>query len=321
MPPHRLVVLAVEDALPFDLAVPQEVFSTANLVVRRDGGTPPYEVVVAGAGAIATPLGLLEPPAGLDAVAAADTVVVPGRHVLDAPVHSDVVAALRAAHAAGARLVSLCAGAFVLAAAGVLDGRPAATHWSCADRLSAQHPEIRIDRDVLYVDDGTVLSSAGCAAGLDLCVHLVRRDLGADAAVRVARMLVVAPHREAGQTPFIERPVPGLEPAQPSLAGVRPWLLEHLGEPVTLGAIARRAGCSERTLLRRFRAETGMTPLQWLLAQRVEAAQRLLETTDHTVERVAARTGFGTGVNLRAQFVQRVGMAPSAYRRAFRGAR
>lgn len=320
VPPHDVVLMAVEDALPFDLAVPQEVFSTANLVVRRVGGTEPYRIVVAGAGPLETPLGRLEPAAGLDAVATAGTVVVPGRHVLDAPVAGDVVAALRAAHARGARMVSLCAGAFVLAASGALDGRPAATHWSCAERLAAQHPDVHVDPDVLYVDDGQVLSSAGCAAGIDLCLHLVRRDLGADTAVRVARMLVVAPYREGGQAPFIEQPVPAPRASHPSLAALRPWLLEHLDEPVTLAAVARRAGCSERTLLRRFHEETGLSPLQWLLTQRVEAAQRLLETTDLSVERVAARTGFGTGVNLRAHFVRRVGTAPSAYRRAFRGA-
>ena len=228
-----------------------------------------------------------------------------------------VLDALRAAAARGARIVSTCTGAFVLAAAGLLDGRPATTHWAYANRFRRLYPSVRLDPDVLFVDDGNVLTSAGVAAGIDLCLHLVRGDHGAEMANRAARRCVVLPVRTGGQAQFIERQPVGVD-AGSSLADAQAWALARLDQPVGVPELAARAGTSVRTLTRRWRAETGDSPLRWLLARRVEHARHLLESTDLSVEEVARRAGFGSAASLRAHFQSVVGQSPMLHRRAFR---
>jgi transcriptional regulator GlxA family with amidase domain len=214
-------------------------------------------------------------------------------------------------------MVSICTGAFALAAAGVLDGRRATTHWRDAALLAERHPAVDVDPDVLYVDEGRVLTSAGVAAGIDLCLHLVRRDHGAQVANDVARRIVVAPHRSGGQAQFVDRPLP--DGVGAGLEATRAWALERLDAPLTVAALAAHAHVSERTFLRRFRAETGTTPLRWLHEHRVAEARRQLEQTDLPVEHVAARCGFGTAVSLRRHFARATRTTPTAYRRAFAG--
>jgi len=223
---------------------------------------------------------------------------------------------VRAAAARGARIASICTGAFVLGAAGLLDGRRATTHWAYARRFARLFPEVEIDPRVLYVDDGDILTSAGVAAGIDLCLHMVRCDHGAEAANRVARRIVVAAHREGGQAQFVERPL--TEAPSGGLAPTRVWMVERLAEPLTVADMARHAGYSARSFARRFQAETGTSPLRWLIGQRVEHARRLLESTDLPVEHVAERAGFGTAVAMRQHFARAVSTSPTAYRRAFR---
>jgi transcriptional regulator GlxA family with amidase domain len=240
---------------------------------------------------------------------------VPGYAPYDPP-PPDVLDALRAAADRGARVVSVCTGAFALAAAGLLDGRRATTHWADAGELARRHPEVAVDPDVLYVDEGAVLTSAGVAAGIDLCLHLVRRDHGAAAAARIARRMVVAPHREGGQAQFLHRPLP---PPGTGLSATCAWAVERLAEPLTVADLARHAGWAPRTFARRFVAETGTTPLRWLAAQRLLEARRLLEATDLPVDLVAERCGLGTAANLRLHLARDAGMTPTAYRRAYRG--
>jgi AraC family transcriptional regulator, transcriptional activator FtrA len=256
-------------------------------------------------------------PHGLDRLVTADTVIVPFSHDVEQPPPADLVEAVRAAHEAGARIASICTGAFVLAAAGLLDGRRATTHWLHAELLARRHPRVQVDPDVLYIDHGDVLTSAGKAAGLDLCLHLVRSDHGGAVANALARRLVVPPHRPGGQAQFIPAPVPS--DAGGGLGELLGWVLERLDEPLTVTDLARTASMSERTLTRQFRAATGTTPLQWLLTQRVHRAQELLETTDLSVELVAERTGLGTAATLRRHFHRTLGVPPDAYRRSFHG--
>jgi transcriptional regulator GlxA family with amidase domain len=314
--PHVVAVVALEEAVAFDLSTPVQVF----------GSTPPgaYELRVCGlrAGVPVTTAGglfALVPDHGLEALAAAGTVIVPGIDHVAAPQPAPLLEALRTAAGRGARIVSICTGAFVLGQAGLLDGRRVATHWRHADELAAACPLARVERDVLYVDEGQLLTSAGVAAGIDLCLHLLRRDLGAEAANRVARRVVVAPHRPGGQAQFAERPLPAEDDR--GLAATRAWMLERLDAPLTVADMAAHACCSERTFARRFRSETGTTPLQWLLGQRVLAARRLLEATDLPVELVAGRCGFGTATGLRDHFRRACRTTPTAYRSAFRVAR
>jgi transcriptional regulator GlxA family with amidase domain len=253
-------------------------------------------------------------------LAEADTVVVPGLYLptalTEGRLPEPAAEALRAA-AEHARLVSVCTGAFALAAAGLLDGRPATTHWLHADRFTALFPAVHLDPDVLFVDDGDVLTSAGNAAGIDLMLHLVRRDHGSEVANRVARHRVVAPWRDGGQSQFVERPVPAADDL--GTAGARAWAGERLGEPLALADLAAQARMSVRTFTRRFREETGTSPQRWLVAQRVALARQLLETTDASVEEVAAAAGFGTPASLRAHLHASIGVSPLAYRRTFRG--
>jgi AraC family transcriptional regulator, transcriptional activator FtrA len=245
----------------------------------------------------------------------AGTVVVPACDTAgSAP--PEVLAALRAAHARGARIVSLCTGAFVLAAAGLLDGRRVTTHWAESAQLAHDYPAVTVDPDVLYLDDGDILTSAGSAAGVDLCLHVVRSDYGAEVATRLARQLVVPPYRDGGQAQYIETPLP--EPGTHDLfADTIAWLQEHLDEPVSVADLARRSAMSRRTFARRFMASTATTPYQWLLRQRLQRAQGLLETTDLSIELVAERSGFVTAANLRKHFARVLRTSPQAYRNTF----
>src|SRR3954468_11944214 len=305
---HEVVTLARDTVVPFDLAPPAQVCGgpyAFSLAAERPGPVPTSTAFAIIAGE------------GLEALARADTVIVPGYETIDAAPSDAVLAALRAAHQRGARMVSICTGAFALAHAGLLDGRRATTHWRWAPMLAERFPAVDVDPDVLYVDEGDVLTSAGVAAGIDLCLHIVRRDHGAEVAARVARRIVVAPHREGGQAQFVERPLPVCDGG--GLERTRAWALEHLDRPLDVATLARHAAFSERTFARRFRAETGTTPLQWLLRQRVLEAQRLLEGTDLPVEEVATRCGFGTAASLREHFARANATTPTAYRRAFRG--
>lgn len=254
---------------------------------------------------------------GLDAFDRAQTVIIPGVGDVHADASPALVTALRRAHRRGARIVSICSGAFALAAAGLLDGRRAATHWRYADLLRQRFPRVNVDPDVLYVDDGDVLTSAGSAAGLDLCVHLVRTDYGPSIANAVARRLVIPPHRDGGQAQFIEAPVAG-EPDDSRIARSMAWALEHLRQPLTVEALARRAHMSQRTYLRHFKRCSGTSPIRWLIAQRIQASLPLLETTTASIEEIATATGFATSVTYRHHFAQTMHTSPSAYRRAFR---
>lgn len=316
---HRVAVLAYAGMAPFELGVVVEVFG----LPRPELDVPWYELEVCAErpGPALDAVGgfALVARHGLDRLASADTVIVPGQPVHE-PVSDALVAALRTAHARGARIVSICSGAFALAAAGLLDGRAAATHWRYADELQRRHPEIRVDRDVLYVDEGDVLTSAGSAAGIDLCLHLVRRDHGAAIANHVARRLVVAPHRDGGQAQFVERPVPmpqSLDGAS-AVARTMEWALGRLDERLTLDDLAAHAHLSPRSFTRHFRRATGTSPAQWLLAQRIQASLPLLEDSDLPVEQVGAAVGIPSPAAFRRHFARAMGVAPAAYRRTFR---
>ena len=313
--PHRVAILALPSVVPFDLGVPVQVFGYR----RDDLGARRYRAVVCGArrGRVPTSGGFdLTVAHGLEALADADTIVVPGIDDLALPIARAATRALAEAHARGARVVSICTGAFVLAAAGLLDGRSATTHWLDAPAFRERFPRVALDPDVLYVDEGSVLTSAGIASGIDLCLHVVRRDHGAAVANAVARRLVVAPHRSGGQAQFVAQPVAA--PSGAALEHTRSWLLARLDEPVTVARMAEHAGVPLRTFARRFRAETGASPLHWLLRQRLLAARQLLEESDLPVARVAERCGMGSAVSLRAHFRRELGTSPLAYRRAFR---
>ena len=308
---HHVAVLALPDVVAFDLATPAQVFG-------NEPGRYVFSACGARAGRVPTTTGFaIDVPHGLEVLALADTVLVPGLRPAQWPPPPAVLDALRAAHARGARVASICTGAFVLAHAGLLDGRRATTHWAHAEALAERYPAVTIDPGVLYVDEGDVLTSAGVAAGIDLCLHLVRRDHGAEVANAVARRIVAAPNRDGGQAQFVDTPLPPAEGR--GLAPTRAWAAQRLREPLTVAAMARHAACSERTFARRFRAETGTTPLQWLLLQRVLHARRLLEATDMAVEDVAGHAGFGTAASLRSHFRRATATTPLAYRRTFRG--
>jgi AraC family transcriptional activator FtrA len=314
---HRVAVLAFPGLAPFELGVATEVFA----LPRPELDVPwwyEFAVCAEEPGALDAVGGFqLVAPHGLDALAAADTVIVPGTADAHADPSAELLAALWTAHGRGARLVSICSGAFTLAATGLLDGREVATHWRYADLLQRRYPRLRVNADVLYVDGGDILTSAGTAAGIDLCLHLVRRDHGAEVANRVARRMVVAAHRAGGQSQFIEAPVAARIDDDP-IAGVSAWALERLGEPLSVGALAARAHLSPRQFRRRFQAATGMSPADWLLHQRVHASLPLLESSDEPVEHVGRLVGFPTPAAFRRHFRRVVGVPPSAYRRAFR---
>ncbi|MFE2206220.1 helix-turn-helix domain-containing protein [Streptomyces rubiginosohelvolus] len=307
------VALAVADGvLHYELSVAVEVFG-ADLAHIVD---PWYDFTLCGSAPVRVDRFRLEPDHGLDHLARADTVIVPGWADTDREPPAELVDAVRAAHTAGARVASLCTGAFVLGAAGLLDGRRATTHWGHTRELARRHPAATVDPDVLYVDNGDVLTSAGKAAAMDLCLHLVRLDHGSAIANRIARRLVVPPHRDGGQAQFITTPVP--TPGGHPLSDLFPWVLERLDQPLTVEDLAHRAGMSSRHLARHFKHLTGTTPLQWLHAQRIRHAQELLETTDAGVDTVAAAAGMGTATTLRRHFQRSVGVPPDTYRRTFR---
>ncbi|GHF93932.1 MULTISPECIES: GlxA family transcriptional regulator [Streptomyces] len=314
MPPtrlYRVAVLVLEGAKPLDVGIPAQVFTTR--------ASMPYEVRVCGAtpGLVAGGDGLSYDVAhGLDALAWADIVFVPGYRFPDREDPPPaVVEALIAAHARGARLAAISTGAFALAATGLLDGRRATTHWHYARALAEKRPLVQVDENVLFVDEGSVLTSAGAASGIDLCLHILRGDLGVGAANHAARRLVAAPYRSGGQAQYVPRSVP--EPHGERFAATREWVLHHLDEPLTLDVLARHAAVSPRTFSRRFVEETGYTPMQWLLRARVDRARELLERSELGVEQIAAETGLGTGANLRMHFQRILGTTPSDYRRTF----
>jgi transcriptional regulator GlxA family with amidase domain len=308
---HRVVALALPGVVAFDLAIPAQVFGHPD-----ERGRYSFRVCAAQPGLVPTTSGYsIQTLDSLDALLSADTVVVPGYEPLnDPPV--EVCVALRQSAANGARLVSVCTGAFALAAAGLLDGKRATTHWRNARRLQTLYPGIIVDADVLYIDQGSVSTSAGVAAGIDLCLHLVRKDFGTEAANSIARRMVVAPHREGGQIQFMERAV-----AAPLtlFAETCAWARRNLTEPLTVDDLAAHAGWAPGSFARKFTAEAGITPLRWLNDQRLAEACRLLETTDLTVHAVASRTGLGTTANFRLHFTRKFNTTPSSYRRLYQG--
>lgn len=312
---HTVAVLALDGVIAFDLSTPLEVFTRTRL---PDGRTAYRVRVCAPAAEIDAGAFTLRAPWGLEALAEADTIILPGCADPTVPVPEDVVTALRAAAARGTRIASVCAGAFVLAATGLLDGLRATTHWLAADALARLHPRIEVDPDVLYVDNGQFLTSAGAAAGLDLCLHMIRRDHGSAVAADAARLSVMPLEREGGQAQFIVHQLPP-SPDGTALEPVLRWMEENARRELTVAEIAARAGMSPRTLNRRFREQTASTPLQWLHRARVRQAQYLLETTAHSVDRIAAQVGFGSPTAFRDRFKRQVGTSPHAYRRAFRG--
>ncbi|MGQ4452373.1 GlxA family transcriptional regulator [Streptomyces griseus] len=322
--PHRVVVLALDGLLPFELGIPQRIFGR-SIGTEADGtGRKLYDVVTCSV----RPPGPVRTDAdfcvlvehGPEALATADTVVVPASYELG-PVFeegrlTEELAAALALVRPGTRMVSICTGSYVLAAAGYLDGRPATTHWSSADHFQRTFPQVRVDPDVLFIDDGDVLTSAGVAAGIDLCLHLVRRDHGAAVANEIARRTVVPPHRDGGQAQYIHRPVP--EPQFATTTAARSWALARLEQPILLRDMAEQEAMSVRTFTRRFREEVGISPGQWLTQQRVERARHLLESTDLSIDQVARDAGFGTATSLRQHLQAALGVPPTVYRRTFR---
>lgn len=311
---HRIVVVAYDRMALFELGIATEVFGLARPELR----VPWYEFAVCSLerGPLrATGTVQIRAKDGVGALERADTIIIPGwRDPAEAPPRR-LLTALTRAHARGARLVSICSGVFVLAASGLLDGKRATTHWRYTDALRRAYPAIRVEPDVLHVDDGRVFTSAGSAAGIDLCLHLVRLDYGAEIANQVARRLVVPPHRDGGQAQFIDRPVPR-EPGH-RLAKALDWALSRLDESFGVDELAGVASLSPRTFLRRFQAELGTTPHAWLTLQRVLAAQRLLESAGSSIEEVAAKVGFGTAQTLRLHFRRILRTSPTGYRRQF----
>ena len=314
--PHRVAVIVDEGTNPFEVGCATELFGLPRPELGLPG--PLYEVTLCAPDpGIRMNHGFftLTDVPGLDAADDADTLVVPGRPDNVVPRVPAVLDAIRRTHARGARVVSLCTGSFALAEAGLLDGRRAATHWLWAESFRRLHPRVRLEPDVLFVDDGDVLTAAGSAAALDLGLHLWRRDHGAEIANAVSRRLVFAAHRDGGQRQFVERPVPDVP--DESLAPLLAWAQERLGEPLTVTDLAARAAVSPATLHRRFRAQLGTTPLAWLTAERVTLARRLIECGEERLDAVAARSGLGTAANLRARLRRETGLSPSAYRRRF----
>jgi len=319
MPAHRVAVLALPGVVPFELAIPARIFGGAFA-----NDEPLYDVItcsVDGAPVQTSDDYSVAVRYDASALATADTVVIPPSHMLQEIVDSHGLledAVLRALKEVrpGTRFLAICTGSFVLAAAGLLDGRPAATHWGEAAQLQELFPAVRVDPVVLFIDDGDILTSAGVAAGIDLCLHVIRRDHGSAVASSVARACVVPPRRDGGQAQYVRRPIPpGVDGGT---AATRAWAAEQLGRPLSLVELAEHARMSVRTFTRRFRAETGVSPGTWLAMQRLDYARQLLEDTDLTVDQIAARTGLGTGTNLRQQLRESTGVSPTAYRRTFR---
>ncbi|MFE4668905.1 GlxA family transcriptional regulator [Streptomyces sp. NPDC056716] len=314
----NVAVALLDGAHPFELGVVCEVFG----MDRSDEGLPVYDFAVVSAdGPTLTthvPGFTMATPHGLERLESADLIAVPAGNeyvVRDYP--RPLLDALVRAVDRGARVLSVCSGVFVLGAAGLLDGRRCAAHWLHVEELSRRYPRAKVEPDVLYVDDDPVITSAGTAAGIDACLHLVRKEQGPEVANRIARRMVVPPHRDGGQAQYIERPLPAA-PCD-TVGEVLAWMDQHLAEEMTVEQLAARALMSPRTFARRFQQETGTTPYRWILRQRVLLAQRLLEATDETVDAIASRTGFGSAAALRHQFLRAMGITPNAYRRTFRG--
>jgi len=311
---HRVVAIVTEESNPFEMGVATELFGLRRPELDR----PWYDFTLCAATpSVRMNLGMftLSAVAGIEAADTADTLIVPARPNTRVPTAPAITAAIRRAAERGARLVSFCTGAFALAEAGVLDGRRATTHWQWAAEFAERFPRVRWEPDVLFVDEGDVLTAAGSAAALDLGLHLIRRDHGAEVVNAVSRRLVFTGHRDGGQQQFIARPVPTVP--ETSLAPVLAWALERLDTPLTVAGLAARAATSPATLHRRFRAELGTTPLAWLTTERVTLACRLIERGELRLDRVASASGFGTAANLRAQLRRHTGLSPSAYRRRF----
>ena len=318
MTPHRVAVLALGEVIGYDMSIPPQILQMAE----DEDGEPLYDVRICGLDR--QPIRVIAgysmiPDHGREALAEADTVIIPGTRIEGPRRHGtlpDDVAEALALIRPGTRIMSICTGAFVLAAAGILDGRPATTHWAHTDHFRRLYPNVLLDENVLFVDDGDVLTSAGLGAGVDLCLHVLRTDHGSEVANRSARYCVVPPWRDGGQSQYIERHVPDTGTA--GTAPTRAWALRRLGEPLELAELAGHARMSVRTFSRRFRAETGMSPGTWLIQQRVGQARHLLETTDLPVDRVAAECGMGTAASLRQHLRAAIGVAPLAYRKTFR---
>ncbi|GAA3579000.1 transcriptional regulator FtrA [Nonomuraea rosea] len=313
MPPHRVVALLLPPQSVFELGCAAEVFGMSRPEVAD---RYVFDTCAEAPGPVPTLAGFdIAVAAGLGALGEADTVVVPGWQRRSEPASPAVLDALRRAHRRGARIVAICSGAFLLAQAGLLDGRRATTHWRMAAELASRFPGVEVDADVLYVDHGDVATSAGTAAGIDLCLHLVRSDFGAAYAAQIARHMIMPPHREGGQLQYAATPPAG---AGDLLAPLLEWAAEHVADPLSVEDLAAYAGVSARTLTRRFAGQLGTSPGQWLLAQRIAAARALLEETDLPVETIAARVGLSSAVNLRRRFHDALRTTPAAYRRAFR---
>ncbi|MFY0479336.1 GlxA family transcriptional regulator [Achromobacter marplatensis] len=313
---HTVAVIAFEGISPFHLSVPCMVFGDdlAHL------GVPRYRLMICGerTGLLPTMSGFkIEVAHDLSALAQADTIIMPAWRDPEESAPPALLDALRAGHARGARIAGLCLGTFVLAEAGLLDGRTAATHWVWGDDFERRHPKVRLDRKSLYIDDGDILTSAGTAAAIDCCLHLLRRDHGAEVANRAARRMVVAPHRHGGQAQYIEQPLPERQGAD-KLSAALDWAIENLRQPLTLDLLADKAGMSRRNFTRRFKAKTGATVSGWVLNHRLAAAQRLLETSGQAVDLIAEHVGFGSPVSFRQHFTHAFAISPSAYRKQFR---
>jgi AraC family transcriptional regulator, transcriptional activator FtrA len=311
---RRVVALAYDGLCTFEFGIVVEVFG----LPRPEFGSSWYRFQVCSLdrGALKATGGItIRAEAGLSALRRAGTIVIPGWRDASERPPEVLLRALRGAHAAGARLATICSGVFVLAAAGLLDGRRATTHWRYVDRLRASYPSVRVEPDVLYVDDGDILTSAGSAAGIDLCLHIVRRDHGAEIVNQVARRLVIPPHRDGGQSQYI--PAPARSETTAGVAALLEWAQRRLGENLAVERLARRAAMSPRTFARRFRVETGTTPHKWLTHQRLLAAQRLLEVGSDSIDEIAARVGFQTAASLRLHFKRALRTAPTRYRRRF----
>ncbi|CAB3642858.1 GlxA family transcriptional regulator [Achromobacter pestifer] len=312
---HTVAVIAFEGISPFHLSVPCMVFG--DDLARL--GVPRYRLLVCGeqTGLIATQSGFkIEVEHDLSALSQADTIIMPAWRDPEEPAPAALLKALQAGHARGARIAGLCLGTFVLAEAGLLDGRTAATHWVWGDDFERRHPNVRLDRKSLYIDDGDILTSAGTAAAIDCCLHLLRRDHGAEVANRVARRMVVAPHRHGGQAQYIEQPLPEREGSD-KLTATLDWAIENLRQPLSLDLLADKAGMSRRNFTRRFKEKTGATVSGWVLNHRLAAAQRLLETSGQAVDLVAENVGFGSSVSFRQHFTHAFAVSPSAYRKQF----
>jgi transcriptional regulator GlxA family with amidase domain len=314
---HRVVSVLVDGMTSFEPAVADEFFGGDRTEFL---GVPWYRYATCTPRPSTVRIGNFDVTVtrGLETLQRADTIVIAGRADSRLDGGAELLEGLRRAHARGARMVSFCTGAFALAEAGILDGRPATTHWAHTDEFQARYPKVRVDPSVLYVDDGDVLTSAGSAASIDLAMHIVQRDYGADVTNRVARDLVVSPHRRGGQAQFIQTPVGPPEECGDGLGTALEWASAHLDEDLSVADLAEVALMSPRHFARQFRAATGTTPHQWILTQRLGLARRLLETTDASVEQVATQSGFGSAAALRLHFQRSIGTSPTAYRRTFR---